>query len=491
MGRKIKELATDAYCRQCFLPPASPETTFSLVPTPKSAIATGFLFVMPNKRIYRSVFAAVLIISGVALIAGLLGGTSTVLSQASTTQNSSLNSEGQVSVPSRENVTVITTDSNSWLRSGKETARSTAEIVAFAPNGSVLYQNDSHLRYWDVDPVPTKRATVVYGSADHLPSRKCPGNSSCTRNNFERLNLTTGETTQIYSGITPERVAKRWHDIDRINDTHLVIAGIDEDRVFIVNATTSKITWEWRTQMEYQTSTGGDYPEDWTHLNDVEFLQDGRIMVSLRNHDQVIFLDSNRRPEKALIENWTLGAEDNDEILHEQHNPDYIPEDNGGPAVVVADSENNRIVEYHRSNKSWKTTWTWTDPRLQWPRDADRLPDGHTLITDSNGNRVFEINERGEIVWEVSIAYPYEAERLGTDDESTNGPGITRMNASNSRSYGLVTRAWLEMRSLLSGPMFSAVLYVLPAWMGLSHFIAGVLFVLTGVSWTALEWWWS
>jgi hypothetical protein len=77
----------------------------------------------------------------------------------------------------------------------------------------------------------------------------------------------------------------------------------------------------------------------------------------------------------------------NGSLFYEQHNPDYIPEERGGPAVLVADSENGRVVEYGRTpgngtpvtDGTWERTWQWRDGRLQWPRDADRLPNGGWL----------------------------------------------------------------------------------------------------------------
>ena len=51
---------------------------------------------------------------------------------------------------------------------------SNGELVAFNPNGSVRYYNDTHTRYWDVDPVPGTEATVEYAYADHLDASECP-----------------------------------------------------------------------------------------------------------------------------------------------------------------------------------------------------------------------------------------------------------------------------------------------------------------------------
>jgi hypothetical protein len=52
---------------------------------------------------------------------------------------------------------------------------------------------------------------------------------------------------------------------------------------------------------------------------------------------------------------------------------------------------------------------------LGWPRDADRLPNGNTLITDSRHSRVIEIDPGGRVVWSYATSYrsqPFEADRL-------------------------------------------------------------------------------
>ncbi|WP_049893816.1 arylsulfotransferase family protein [Halogranum rubrum] len=445
---------------------------------------------MDTRRFVRLCVMAVVVLSMTTIGYGYMtAGTTAAAGAGEQADGAATN---QQAVEPRDNITVVATDSNTWLGEKSDGPRANAELIAFAPNGSVLYYNDSHTRYWDVDPVPETQATVEYVYAQHLNESQCGGETVCTRNGVERVNLTTGAVEQVYSGITPGKHSTRWHDVDRLDEDSLVVADIAEDRVYAVNTTTNLIEWEWEARSDFTPDSGGPFPEDWTHLNDVEVLDDGRIMVSLRNHDQVVFLDR----ETGLQENWTLGSDDDHSVLYEQHNPDYMPEANGGPAVLVADSERNRIVEYTRDGDSWSKNWQWSDDRLQWPRDADRLPNGHTLITDSNGNRVFEIDENGEKVWSADIAFPYEAERLGTGDESTGGSPMDS-NESGNASAGTgggenaATGGDSESSSGLVGPQLNAVMYVLPVWMGIPHLLALVALCLTLVGWVALEWRWS
>jgi hypothetical protein len=84
---------------------------------------------------------------------------------------------------------------------------------------------------------------------------------------------------------------------------------------------------------------------------DVEVVRDGRYATgSLRNHDRVVFVN---RSSGEVNESLSLGADDDHSILGEQHNADYIPDERGGPATIVADSNNDRIVESQREDGEW------------------------------------------------------------------------------------------------------------------------------------------
>ncbi|ELY83945.1 aryl-sulfate sulfotransferase [Natrinema gari] len=372
-------------------------------------------------------------------------------------------------------------------------------ITAYAPDGEVRYYNNTRTKYFDIDPVAGEPLTVEYTATDtiHTAGPTC-SEPPCALNVIERVNLSTGDVDVLYERYDHKETAGEWHDADRINETHVVVADIVADQVFVVNTETEIVEWLWDAQSEFPLEGGGGYPGDWAHINDVEYIDSGemagRIMVSLRNQDQVVFLDR----QAGLLEDWTLGAEDEYDIQYEQHNPDYIPESRGGPAVVVADSENGRVQEFQREDGAWTRTWEWADDRMQWPRDVDRLPNGNTLVTDTHGNRVMEIDDAGEIVWQVESTLPYDAERLETGAESAGG--------HSARELGLESRTESEgddggevlgvdplavlgehIRSILPHRIYNALLFATPVWMGPSEFAAVAIGLLTGLLWAGLE----
>ncbi|MFC7080108.1 arylsulfotransferase family protein [Halorussus caseinilyticus] len=260
--------------------------------------------------------------------------------------------------------------------------------------------------------------------------------------------------------------------------------------MFVVNTSSGIREWTWAAESELPITGGGDYRKDWVHLNDVEYLHDGRIMVDLRNQDKVAFLN-----RTGIVENWTLGTDDDYDVLREQHNPDYIPASEGGPAVVVADSENDRVVEYQREGGEWTRTWVWSDDEMQWSRDADRLPDGNTLVTDTIGDRVFEVNREGEIVWEVPVDRAYEAERLGTGDESAGGPSAASADLESRRAEppsGPAEQFEEAVRDAVPIEVQNGLLgYFFPWWMGLYDVLATFALVVAVAVWGGLELRWS
>jgi hypothetical protein len=287
-------------------------------------------------------------------------------------------------------------------------------------------------------------------------------------NAIETVDLGTGEVTRLYTNVTE---GGRWHDVDRLSPSEDAVADIARDSVQVVNVTTGWTVWTWDARDTYPPSAGGDPDGDWTHMNDVEELPDGDLLASVRNMDQVVRIDR----ETGVVSNWTLGRDDAHGVLHEQHNPDYIPSERGGPSLLVADSDNDRIVEYHRSEGAWERTWTYSRG-LSWPRDADRLPNGHTLITDTRNDRVLEVDGDGEVVWSAEVHRPYEAERLETGAESRGGPAVepttdetgavttdAPRDAGDGSSGGFSPGRVLW--TILPAPLVAAVRWVLPPWM--------------------------
>jgi hypothetical protein len=147
------------------------------------------------------------------------------------------------------------------------------------------------------------------------------------------------------------------------------------------------------------------YDFDYFHLNTVSLIPDnplglrdarfrpGNLLICLRNVNQIVILE--RETYRIL---WSWGQGD----LEWPHHPSLLP--NGH--VLVFDNgihrRYSRVLEIDPRRKT--IIWEYrADPSEDFfsPRRgaAQRLPNGNTLITESDRGRVFEVTPEGNIVW--------------------------------------------------------------------------------------------
>ncbi|WP_277553691.1 aryl-sulfate sulfotransferase [Halobaculum limi] len=309
---------------------------------------------------------------------------------------------------------------------GQGSQKKPARLVSVASDGDTEWvyngSNQNARWFYDVDPLPNGNLLVVGTNPDGTTIAELDPE---TREPVwtERFDFTDT------------------HDVDMLPNGDLLIANMrqwnesadrSDDRVLVYNRTTDEVVWEWTFRKHYPNDTDGGFNEDWTHVNDVDRIAEGQYLVSPRNFDQAIVIN---RSTKDI--DYRLGSDGNHDVLDEQHNPDWLVSEDGDPTILVADSENDRVVEYELRDGEWELTWELGTGQLSWPRDADRLPNGNTLIVDSLNHRVIEVTPRGEIVWEYYATWgPYDAERVATGDGS-NGPTMTDQGVTGSyRLYG-------------------------------------------------------
>ena len=315
--------------------------------------------------------------------------------------------------------TVISTQGYTFR--GTTNPKKPARLVSVGPRGELGWTHDDRVGgngwFFEVDPMPNGHLLVSSPrGGDTVVFEFDP--DARERVWQERFDMTD---THGVAYLGDDRIAianmRAWNDS----------ADASGDRVVVYDRSTDEITWEWTFRDHYPESTDGGFDDDWTHVNDVEPVGDDRLLLSPRNFDQAIVVDME---SKQIVER--LGSDDDYDVMREQHSPDWLLSENGTPTVVVADSGNNRVVEYAKEDGEWVETWAVGSETLNWPRDADRLPNGNTLITDTLNHRVLEVTPTGEVVWEYYATWgPYDAERPVHGDDST-GPTIRDMNASGS-----------------------------------------------------------
>jgi hypothetical protein len=165
-----------------------------------------------------------------------------------------------------------------------------------------------------------------------------------------------------------------------------------------------KILWEWRTWEHLDPVSDGivevQAPRTlWAQGNSVEELPNGDILASFRPTSTVVRI---ARETGKIV--WKLGSP----TVAGQHAPTILS--NGD--VLIFDNGVHRLddsIPYSRvievnpvTNKiAWKyqdqPAWNFFSPRMG---NAQRLPNGNTLIDEASFGRFFEVTKEGDVVWE-------------------------------------------------------------------------------------------
>ncbi|MBD3188847.1 PQQ-binding-like beta-propeller repeat protein [Candidatus Bathyarchaeota archaeon] len=184
------------------------------------------------------------------------------------------------------------------------------------------------------------------------------------------------------------------HDADRLENGNTLIADTGNDRVVEINPD-GEIMWQWNAFDHFDPA---DADGGISHLNDVDRLANGNTLICLRNLDAIVEVE----PSGAIA--WQYGGP-HAGLLDHPHNPDRITTGN----TIICDSGNRRVLEI---TPSGEVTWNYKpmdgdEPFFGWPRDADLLPNGHLLVSDTKigfggENAIYEVDRAsGEFLWEL------------------------------------------------------------------------------------------
>ncbi|MFC4550634.1 MULTISPECIES: hypothetical protein [Halorussus] len=376
-------------------------------------------------------------------------------------------SVGVLAAPSHPRVTVSTDAPESNTLVALQGYHHEGRAVEVTPDGEIAWEYAKPDDVFDAEALAPDR--IQLSTANEIPDRKCParfrndGFENCVRNSLRIVDKSSKETVWEYAWYDVKLHEHELHDADHYTvngEDRWVMVDMGNDRVFAVNRQ-KEVVWEWNATDAYERPAKLGPEGDWTHVNDVDRIRPGVFQISLRNFDTVAELRvRNGFVSVRPVVGPNSYAERGD-VLHEQHNPDRLADGH----LLVADSENDRVVELNRSGDIvWEFGGSAT---LDWPRDADRLPNGHTLVADSYNDRVVEVNERGEVVWAVETGgLPYEADRLPAEwsadaraEGSSDRPTAPEANLSDGVEEGSVVEGYAEYA-------VSMAKYVLPVGFG-------------------------
>lgn len=188
------------------------------------------------------------------------------------------------------------------------------------------------------------------------------------------------------------------------------------DYLLEIDPESGDVVWQWHLtpQLERHLTSpkiDGKRPK-YSHCNSVHELRDnpwfdngdtrfrpGNLLLSARNYSIIFVIDKN---SGDVV--WTY-----DHKLDFQHEAVMIPDGYHGAGHFLVFNNGYKNVYAYRSSTimeiqpvTKKVTWSYSSPyffsRTGGVQQA--LPNGNVLITSSGGWRVFEVDRKGEIVWQ-------------------------------------------------------------------------------------------
>jgi hypothetical protein len=160
---------------------------------------------------------------------------------------------------------------------------------------------------------------------------------------------------------------------------------------------------------------------DLLHANYVEVLKPkladkfpafkaGQVMISMRRIDTIAVLDVD-----ACSVVWAASGP-----WRQQHDPHFL--DNGH--LLIFDNHGgpngSRVIEYDPQTQAFP--WWYPDGKGQPFKTPDRgmaqrLPNGNTLVVDSQGGQIMEVSPSGQLVWSYTTGrFITTARRYGPDE---------------------------------------------------------------------------
>jgi len=183
------------------------------------------------------------------------------------------------------------------------------------------------------------------------------------------------------------------HDADRLSNGNTLYVFGNEDKISDAQVKEvnpdGKIVWSWYAKDEFNKPPykDADY-QGWTHTNAVTRMGNGNTLISPRNFNCLVEVDPKGKALRIVGEDF----------LEHQHDPEVLA---NGNILVANHQKPHEVLEIDARTKA--VVWRFAIPKRRlWPvRDADRLPNGNTLITGTTA--LIEITPDKEIVWRLKL----------------------------------------------------------------------------------------
>jgi hypothetical protein len=202
-----------------------------------------------------------------------------------------------------------------------------------------------------------------------------------------------------------------------------------------VDIRTHEVIWEWHLHQyvdpvehhreDLCTGIGDLMNGDWSHCNTVKYYQN--YFFNGESHD-VVLLNSRHLDTFWIIDYetseilWSCGQHGTigrkeppaEPLFSHAHEVELLEDGN----FLMFDNGNFRDPQVSRALEiqvdptagTAMEVWSWTEPlEVMYSYgmgDANRLPNGNTLVTDPTQGRIIEVTPDGEKVWQLALEYP-------------------------------------------------------------------------------------
>ena len=181
------------------------------------------------------------------------------------------------------------------------------------------------------------------------------------------------------------------HDADRLPNGNTVFAfgAFDQKTDAQVTEINSRgdTVWSWHAGDYFDKAPFNTiFVDGWTHTNAVTRLSSGNTLVCPRNFNLIVEVDSRGKVIRTIGEG----------VYYSTHDPEVL--DSG--TILAVSQYRDKPHQAIEINPVLNTiVWEYgIADRRAWPvRDANRLPNGNTLITGST--EIIEVTSQGQVVW--------------------------------------------------------------------------------------------
>jgi len=183
---------------------------------------------------------------------------------------------------------------------------------------------------------------------------------------------------------------------------------------YIVEMTTGgEKVWEWHVWDHLDTASHpitqpSDTRAEWAHGNTVIELPDGNILLSMRDISTIVRI--NRQTDEI---DWELGPPplSGAHAVNPLANGNLLIFDNGPyrvdqTTVTSAETPFSQVLEVDPTTNA--VVWKYQEGANFFSAlisNAQRLPNGNTLVNEGQFGRIFEVTRDGDVVWEYVNPY--------------------------------------------------------------------------------------